>query len=433
MLVKLQNLRRICGQEVGFNIPDHPVVRETVSILSENKRLMNRPSIHDYLNDVIALDSDEIENDDWDDDPLLDENLVLKPRSRKSSQQRSKRKLAKETLEDRRVKAGTRLVIHETQKTTVDGLQCGVSNYSHKCSTKQRRSDNVTGVWLDVPESSRKSRRLVEKDAEPNITDIATIDAERQNRTHADDSELHVALSLSNDSDDLSTEIEAIISARLDTISTVHGQSRHEVNPMNDLDPLLNKSSHDNALNAKGRNVEEISPDVSNSNGDKLGRDQSTADASIELSCVICWTEYSSVRGVLPCGHRFCFPCIQNWADHMRSNRKEPTCPLCKAAFVSFTRVEAAATLDQKIYSQTIPFASSSQDIYFVPEGRTGFFDVEITPLPVCCYCQSRDPADMLIECRVCHSSRIHSYCLDPPLFPWTCIGCRHRRVLFRS
>lgn len=61
------------GQEVGFNIPDHPVVRETVSILSENKRLMNRPSIHDYLNDVIALDSDEIENDDWDDDPLLDE------------------------------------------------------------------------------------------------------------------------------------------------------------------------------------------------------------------------------------------------------------------------------------------------------------------------------------------------------------------------
>lgn len=44
-----------------------------MSILSENKRLMNRPSIHDYLNDVIALDSDEIENDDWDDDPLLDE------------------------------------------------------------------------------------------------------------------------------------------------------------------------------------------------------------------------------------------------------------------------------------------------------------------------------------------------------------------------
>ncbi|XP_021739533.1 uncharacterized protein LOC110705921 [Chenopodium quinoa] len=416
------------GQEIGFKFQSLPVVKETTGMLSENTALLNKPNIRDCLNDVIDLDPDEIENDDWDDDLLLDENSFPKPGSRKAARQLPKRKLDEEIFRERRSKANT---IHEPLMPRVNGLQCEESDYSRQCSFKQRSGADTSNLPY-IAESSHRSRRLVKKIAKSSVIEIATNDAE-QSRTHADVNELHVASSPTNESDDLTTEIEASISRRFETAPSVQG-SEDEINIMNDLGLLSDTSLHnDDTSNFKGGNMEESSLGVQNFNGDKLGRDQTTVSAAVELSCVICWTEFSSLRGVLPCGHRFCVSCIRNWADHMISNRKEPTCPLCKAGFVNITSLNAAASLDQKIYSQTIPCASLSQDIFFVSEGTASHSDVQVTFPSVCCHCQSRDPEDLLVFCQMCHTNCIHHYCLDPPLFPWTCIGCRDRRLLFRS
>ncbi|CAN1241323.1 BRCT domain-containing protein At4g02110 [Linum perenne] len=157
-------------------------------------------------------------------------------------------------------------------------------------------------------------------------------------------------------------------------------------------------------------------PALENSNmklkeADKL-TPSTRADASAELSCVICWTEFSATRGVLPCGHRFCYSCIDSWAQHMYSMRKVSKCPLCKASFVRIMKVEDADCSDQKIYSQTIPgfaapavggerqrfgtipFVSSTYDL------TTGD-DIQSFGSWGCIKCRNREPEDLLVRCGV--------------------------------
>lgn len=61
------------------------------------------------------------------------------------------------------------------------------------------------------------------------------------------------------------------------------------------------------------------------------------------------------------------------------SRRKISTCPLCKASFNSITKVEDAATTDQKIYSQTIPRAHSDLDIFILADLETTSFGTQVS------------------------------------------------------
>nr|XP_007151461.1 hypothetical protein PHAVU_004G048500g [Phaseolus vulgaris]ESW23455.1 hypothetical protein PHAVU_004G048500g [Phaseolus vulgaris] len=154
---------------------------------------------------------------------------------------------------------------------------------------------------------------------------------------------------------------------------------------------------------------------------------------SSEMSCVICFTDFSTTRGILPCGHRFCFPCIQSWVDHRTSMRKMSTCPLCKASFVMIKKVEHAATADQKVYSQTIPCNHSSSDIFIPMDQELRHTIFESSQSGACVICRGREPEDLLESCDICQIRKIHSYCMDPPLRPWTCNHCKELRMLYRS
>lgn len=155
-----------------------------------------------------------------------------------------------------------------------------------------------------------------------------------------------------------------------------------------------------------------------------------------EISCAICWTESSSSRGVLSCGHRFCFKCIRRWAvEKVSKKKKEPTCPLCLKSFDFITVTNHASSNDQKIFSQTLP--EFSDDNIFMVLGENGIAaDLQLTTNLQCNICGSRDTEELLLRCYRCGKRATHTFCLDPPLPPfpglqWSCTLCTSGRRPF--
>lgn len=152
---------------------------------------------------------------------------------------------------------------------------------------------------------------------------------------------------------------------------------------------------------------------------------------SSEPSCAICWTDFSLVRGILQCGHRYCYPCIQNWSDQLVSKGKVSTCPLCKENFHSILKVDDAGASDQKMYSQTIPCAPLMRNVSLLPIDRPSEDMTPFLASRACMECSSSESEEFLISCYVCQNRCVHHYCLDPPVYPWVCVHCRDLRNIF--
>ncbi|XP_059645705.1 uncharacterized protein LOC132287188 isoform X2 [Cornus florida] len=389
------------GQEVGpLSLEVSPVAGKMGVLLSTQSNSLidsKEPAINircEGTNDVVLTDCF-----------LLDENLFSELGTSKNRSHKSKKKTMKNKLRQDRY-SGNRYCFQEPPVSSSDRMEYEDSSSPSSVEVVRQKRRSTTST-----EPSRKCRRLMKKSFSSDMSQFLCVDSEEESYPVRDHHQ-------PNDMTAPSFHFDCGRNENILRIRTSDGgfydddggnrnenlEDFEEIGHTNDLafeDSNLRSKATPSSLGAPLNQCFDVDENI------KEAEHSTRLPSSTELSCVICWTDFSSTRGVLPCGHRFCFSCIQSWADHMASMRKILTCPLCKAKFGSITKVDDVGSSDQKIYSQTIPYDPSTTNIVILPDGEMPTFGAQI-------------------RC-------VHSYCLDPPLFPWTCIHCKDLQMLYHD